>query len=470
MLHFRIFCAALAVLLSFSACSGTSSTEFQEAPAPAAGPSVIVVGAGMAGLRAASLLNDAGMQVTVLESRDRIGGRTWSDDSLGTTLDLGGSWIHGITGNPLYEYAAEVGAEMVEWNYDLYTVFNPDGSTSRLINEDDDRFFAPLEAAGAAYVVANGEGSLQDAIDGAVANGSLSEFTNEEINFIATTFIEDSYATEASNIGLIGYSESGGESFPGADAVDFDPEVVFPRGYNQITDALAEGLSIENGVRVNSIDYSGEQVIVSDGQNSYSADYVLVTVPLGVLKEGVIEFQPALPTSKLAAINAMDMGVLDKVYLRFPDVFWRDEFDNFGYVSDSVNEYASWLSLVNLTGEPILLAFSSADEAIANEALSDAEIIAKVMQILRSIYGESIPEPTGSTITRWYQDPNSYGSYSNLPPGSSVSAISDLAQEIDNKLFFAGEATSEYQSTVHGAYLSGVREAEKIIAVQNSGS
>lgn len=469
-MQLKFFCAALAILLGVTACSGTSSTAVQEEPTEADDPSVIVVGAGMAGLRAASLLNDAGMQVTVLEARDRIGGRTWSDNALGTTVDLGGSWIHGITGNPLYEYATEVGAEMVEWNYDLYTVFNADGSTSRLINEDEDQFYAPLESAGAAYLAANGEGSLQDAIDGAVANGSLNDFTIEEVNFIVTSFIEDSYATEASNIGLIGFSESGGESFPGADAVQFDPEVVFPRGYNQITDALAEGLSIETGVRVNSIDYSGEQVMVSDGQSTYSADYVLVTVPLGVLKEGVIEFQPALPANKVAAIDAMDMGVLDKVYLRFADVFWRDEFDNFGYVSDSVNEYASWLSLVNLTGEPILLAFSSADEAIANEALSDAEIIAKVMQILRAIYGGSVPEPIDYTITRWYQDPNSYGAYSNLPPGASVNAISDLAEAIDNKLFFAGEATSEYQSTVHGAFLSGVREAEKIIAVQNNGS
>ena len=80
-----------------------------------AGPErVIVVGAGMAGLVAARLLHDSGFAVTVLEARDRLGGRTWTDDSLGAPLDLGGSWVHGVAGNPLTLWCEKLGVPLVE--------------------------------------------------------------------------------------------------------------------------------------------------------------------------------------------------------------------------------------------------------------------------------------------------------------------------------------------------------------------
>src|SRR5258707_15664788 len=75
---------------------------------------VIVVGAGMAGLVAARLLHDSGFAVTVLEARDRLGGRTWTDDSLGAPLDLGGSWVHGIDGNPLALWCGKLGITLIE--------------------------------------------------------------------------------------------------------------------------------------------------------------------------------------------------------------------------------------------------------------------------------------------------------------------------------------------------------------------
>ena len=78
------------------------------------GERVIVVGAGMAGLVAARLLHDSGFAVTVLEARKRIGGRTWTDDSLGAPLDLGGSWVHGVDGNPLALWCGKLGVGLVE--------------------------------------------------------------------------------------------------------------------------------------------------------------------------------------------------------------------------------------------------------------------------------------------------------------------------------------------------------------------
>src|SRR5215475_8064292 len=75
---------------------------------------VLVIGAGMAGLVAARLLHDSGFNVTLLEARNRLGGRTWTDNSLGAPLDLGGSWVHGIEGNPLALWCDKLGISLIE--------------------------------------------------------------------------------------------------------------------------------------------------------------------------------------------------------------------------------------------------------------------------------------------------------------------------------------------------------------------
>ena len=85
------------------------------------------------------------------------------------------------------------------------------------------------------------------------------------------------------------------------------------------------------------------------------------------------------------------------------------------------------------------------------------------MEVIRSIFGSEVPEPKGSVVTRWMSDPHTRGSYSNLPVGSSYEDYDTLAEPIADRLFFAGEATNRVHSaTVHGAFLSGVREASRI--------
>jgi monoamine oxidase len=86
------------------------------------------------------------------------------------------------------------------------------------------------------------------------------------------------------------------------------------------------------------------------------------------------------------------------------------------------------------------------------------------MATLKVMYGTDIPQPTEHLITRWASDPYSFGSYSYVPRGATSSMRNDLAEPVANKVFFAGEATSsDFPSTVHGAFLSGQREADRII-------
>lgn len=110
------------------------------------------------------------------------------------------------------------------------------------------------------------------------------------------------------------------------------------------------------------------------------------------------------------------------------------------------------------------MTFAYADYARQTETMSDAQIIDEVMRHLKDIYGNNIPNPTNIVRTKWQNNPNSFGAYSYTAVGTEMQHFDDLAQEINNKLFFAGEHTHiDYFSTAHGAYLSGIREADKII-------
>jgi monoamine oxidase len=154
------------------------------------------------------------------------------------------------------------------------------------------------------------------------------------------------------------------------------------------------------------------------------------------------------------------MGVLNKVYLKFPKVFWDERIETISYVGEKVGEWCDWLSFVPYINEPVLMAFHGGAKGYAIEGFSDDEILAGAMKTLRMIYGDEIPEPVGYLITSWGKDPLAYGSYSHIPPFASGDDYDALFEPVNDVLYFAGEATSrEYPATVHGAYLSGIAAA-----------
>lgn len=117
-----------------------------------------------------------------------------------------------------------------------------------------------------------------------------------------------------------------------------------------------------------------------------------------------------------------------------------------------------------ITGQPILMAFSSGQSAIDIEQRRDAEIVALAMERLRGFYGDGIPEPTDYTITRWHSDPFSLGSYSYFALATELGDRAILAEPVENKVLFAGEATIDRAfAQVPGAYLTGLREADRIL-------
>jgi monoamine oxidase len=195
-----------------------------------------------------------------------------------------------------------------------------------------------------------------------------------------------------------------------------------------------------------------------------SADFVLVTVPLGVLKAQAIDFQPALPNFKQTAIQKVGMSCVNKFFLKWETAFW-DDVQYITYTPEIPDKFNYFVNIKKYNpNHNALMTFTYADYARQTETMSDSQVIAEIMNHLRDIYGENIPNPTKMLRTKWQSNENAFGAYSYTAVGTEMQHFDDLAAEVNNRLFFAGEHTEkDYFSTAHGGYLSGIREAEKIV-------
>jgi monoamine oxidase len=299
------------------------------------------------------------------------------------------------------------------------------------------------------------ESSMLAVEDMFAASQSYDADQRRRLTFIARTYLEHEWAGPRADVSLLEHDKSLG--FAGHDRV-------FPEGYAQINDLLAKGTAILLGHEVTQIDYSGTRVDVLTNCGSFQANYVLVTVPLGVLQAGRIAFHPRLPKGKREAIRKTRMGVFNKIFLNFDSVFWDQKDELIGYIGGHDEDWPEIVNFHKIANLPVLLAFSAGSAGEKNELRDDAELVACLMTCLRKMYGQNIPEPVGHLVTRWNQDPFSLGSYSYVPVGSKQSLRRYIGMPVENRVFFAGEATSQFfPSTVHGAFLSGVRAAYEIM-------
>lgn len=429
---------------------------------PATGRSVLVIGAGIAGLSAARELQRLGYTVTVLEARDRIGGRVWTvrDPARGLALDMGASWIHGVTGNPIAALARELGLATQPTNYDNNLLFDTDGvEASAALEADVEALFdAVMEAVEEINAARQADGlpdmSLGAAIASAADNLGLSAIQRRRLNFTVNTTIEHEFAADVSQLSLYHWDE--GKAYRGGD-------VIFANGYDQIATALADGLTIRTGVVATRIAYTADNITVSTNAGDFVADYAVIAIPVGVLKQGEIEFAPALPAAKQQAIARLGSGVLNKTFLIFPQRFWERAPELLNYISVEKGRWCEALNLAHYVDKPVLLWFNAGEYGAALEALSDAEITAAAMATMRTLYGDAIPAPEAVHITRWLSDPFARGAYSSLAVGATPDDRAALAAPVAGRLFFAGEATHRnYPSTVHGAYLSGLEAADAL--------
>ncbi|RVX10451.1 Polyamine oxidase [Vitis vinifera] len=152
----------------------------------------------------------------------------------------------------------------------------------------------------------------------------------------------------------------------------------------------------------------------------FRADYVIVSVSLGVLQNDLIKFHPSLPQWKILAMDQFNMAIYTKIFLKFPYKFWPSgngsEF--FLYAHKKRGYYPVWQHLEReFPGENVLLVSVTDDESRRLEQQSDSETREEIKAILRNMFGKQIPEATDILVPRWWSNRFYKGSYSNWPIG-----------------------------------------------------
>ena len=423
---------------------------------------VLVIGAGIAGIAAARGLKAAGFSVRVIEGRDRIGGRILTDRSLGVPVDLGASWIHGDSSDhPIRILADELGVRTFPTDHESYHYYDHNGAPIT-----DERFEELYEATEEIIeaVEAASEEQTRDVGIGAVLDQVLEKFNlSDEERYVmrwSAAGIEASVAGDLADLSLGEYEEE--ESFG-------DDDSLFPDGYDGIVKGLAAGLDIQTGARVRVIHHNSQGVRIETDRGEFSGDGAVITLPLGVLRARGVRFSPELPIFKQGAIRRLAMGTLNKTIISFPKAFWPIDRDYLGYISKQKGDWPSFLNLKKVSGRPMLMAFTGGRPALDLEKKSDRALRRELNALFAKLFDKDAHSVEKLIQTHWSQDPFAYGSYSFFARGARGQDYDALAEPV-GRLFFAGEATSRYYpATLHGAYLSGVREAERIAGLPRDG-
>lgn len=419
---------------------------------------VLIIGAGMAGLSTAWHLRDQ-RSVIVLEGRARKGGRIDTrHDFDGVTVELGANWIQSAEWNPLKKIADDTKIELLRWHFDDVALFDFDDR--RLSDTDSAAVFAEFGAAIAEVEAYAAERKLQskpdvsvaDALDQVLADADADEA--KRVRAVGAFAISDSLAAPMSDLSLYEWQDNtiGG-------IADFIPV----RGYDTLIELLAEGTEVVLDATVEHIRHGDHGVIVTTSAGKYTGRRVVVTVPVGVLKQGDIEFDPPLPWWKCKHIENVKMGCENKLFFKFPESFWSSVGRANLMRMNGEQGWGAWHDLSAACGAPMLLALVSDKQAIAQESQPDEEVIDDALRILHRMFPAATIARPKMLRSMWVKDRFARGAYSHSPVHSTPADRLGLAAPVGN-ILFAGEATNRWaQSSVHGAFISGYREAQRIL-------
>lgn len=440
---------------------------------------VVIIGAGVAGLAAAKELQRAGLEVRVLEARDRVGGRVWTVfNDYCHPVEMGAEFIHGRP-SEIFEIIDSARLRVIEGS--------GAGHTSMVNGRQSKRDREALTRQKEIMLELEQEAKRQDITFAQFIDQLLKRRPELESGVqAAADYVEGYNASDARRVGIawIAQCEAAARSISGDDVFRF------VNGYSTLVTALMSSLkesTVSCKHRVKLINWSADMVVVQCEEDAVvTAKAALIALPIGVLQahadeENHVEFVPALESDKFGR-NQIITGNAVRMVLQFKTRFWeRIRLDDQTSLDD-----LSFLHLPNMRFRifwtqapvrvPMLVAWIGGRRADAELELTADEGAEAALQSLADAFQIDLTslsaELTDVHYHNWHHDPFSRGAYTYVAAGG-MEAVRKLSKPVDNKLFFAGEATEVdgFSATVHGAIRSGKRAALEILsALRSSGS
>ncbi|GGF41434.1 amine oxidase [Aliidongia dinghuensis] len=401
---------------------------------------VAVIGAGAAGLAAARRVQELGHSTLVLEARGRAGGRAWTvEPHPGLPVDLGCGWLHSADRNPWTEIARTTGFAVEErlpaWGGRLAAA-GMDAAAQQSWTLSRERFYDQL----AAVVPPDGPAS---------ALLEPGDRWNAMLDAIGT-WVSGAELDQVSRLDLKRYADSG-----------INWRVA--EGYGRLIVRHGDGLPVRLACPVRQVDWRGTAIAVETDAGKVTAQAVIVTVPTNLLALGALRFTPDLPAAKLNAAAGLPLGADEKLYFRITGDIAGVGPETYRLGSPDRTRTAGYL--VKPLGRPLVEAYVGGNLARELAAAGPDAFAAFALDELAGLFGSDIRKRlVPLAASAWTRDPWSLGAYSYAKPGHADDRAI-LAAPVDDRLFFAGEATSaDSFSTAHGAYLSGRRSAEEAAA------
>ncbi|MFC7054375.1 flavin monoamine oxidase family protein [Hansschlegelia quercus] len=406
---------------------------------------VVVVGGGAAGIGAARKLHEAGIDVLIVEARDRLGGRAYTvQNQAGGPFDLGCGWLHSGDVNP-WTAIAEAQGRAIDRSPPPWTRRTLEPGFSRAEQDEFERardaYGDRIEALARTGVDSPASAELEP---GNRWNGLLDA---------VSTWYSGAELEKVSVVDLANYEDTG-----------VNWRVV--GGYGAAIAAHGAGLKTALGAAVTRIDHSGPKIRIETSSGVIEADQAIVTLPSALIAEGALAFSPALP-GKVEAAAGLPLGLADKLYIALDRA---EEFEIDGRILGRTDRTATAGYHMRPGGEPVIEGYFGGTLAEALEAGGEAAFFDFASRELSGVFGADFAKRLRPLAHHaWRGDPFARGSYSYAKPGCA-GARAVLAAPVDDRLFFAGEACSKSDfSTAHGALRTGLAAAEAVIAVRRSG-
>lgn len=416
---------------------------------------VIIIGAGAAGISAARNLIYNGKKVIILEARNRIGGRIHDivTKEMGD-IHLGASWLHykgdcHILQKLLDKYKVKYMKNDALVSNESMIIYTKDGKLSKEENDKFTKILMNLPKNIRRYGKKNPKLTVTEVV---TLISKKYNYTKGLINSLITRAFE--HCSMNADIMLA-------KEFDG-----WEPNGYFIKdGFGKLINNLVKDIPIKLNSIVKIIEQTKKNIIVTTGKKSYTCDYVISTIPTGVLQSELVEFKPALPKEKITALKHLDSGNHEKIFLQFPYVFWDKNVEVFQYSADNNRGACTqWYNILLKAENKNILYANISGPDIQYAKKSDHELKKISMNVLKKMFGDDIPDPDSMYVTRWSLDKYTLGGpYAHPTKNGTMEDLSTIGKPF-GKIHFGGVDTSKDETeTVEAAILSGLRTSREIL-------